>query len=389
MNSNGSNTCGGNLPGASAPRVWLCASNRLGDNAQVEIAAEALGWPYERKQILFRPPWDRQKPPVSATLEYVDRAHSDALEPPWPDLLLTMGRRLSAVALWIQQQSGGRTKLVLFGKPSGQFERFDLVVPSAENPLPARPNVLPLDLPLMRIDGQALATARQRWQELASLPRPLTALFVGGPTQPFRFSESDAEQLGRSVARVVSQGTLWVATSPRTSPEVVAGLRAGLPPGTHIYRWLANDPQNPYRGLLAHADRFVVTADSISMMVEVARLGKPLSIYPLQVVRKSWRTRLRYRVAERLLTKCTAEGPRLAAEPLGDALYRRGWIRFERDFEAIHRALVRRGAALPFRADGEACFPAGGQPLPNELDDVLAAIRRLVDSMQASVPSGS
>ena len=36
---------------------------------------------------------------------------------------------------------------------------------------------------------------------------------------------------------------------------------------------IGND--NPYLGLLAHGDRFVVTGDSISMLVEVARLAKP------------------------------------------------------------------------------------------------------------------
>ncbi len=34
-------------------------------------------------------------------------------------------------------------------------------------------------------------------------------------------------------------------------------------------------------GLLGLADRFIVTGDSISMMVEVTRLGKPLEILPL------------------------------------------------------------------------------------------------------------
>ena len=39
--------------------------------------------------------------------------------------------------------------------------------------------------------------------------------------------------------------------------------------------------ENPYQGLLALADHFVVTTDSLSMMVEVARLGRPLSLFAL------------------------------------------------------------------------------------------------------------
>ena len=45
-----------------------------------------------------------------------------------PDLVITAGRRLSCVALWIKQASGGRTRIVLIGKPRGGAPEFDLVV---------------------------------------------------------------------------------------------------------------------------------------------------------------------------------------------------------------------------------------------------------------------
>ena len=64
----------------------------------------------------------------------------------------------------------------------------------------------------------------------------------------------------------------------------MTALAAGLPQGALLYRWdPATTGENPYLGLLAHADRFVVTGDSISMMVEVASLGKPLAIFALPV----------------------------------------------------------------------------------------------------------
>ena len=61
---------------------------------------------------------------------------------------------------------------------------------------------------------------------------------------------------------------------------MVAALEAALPPGALLYRWSAEtSADNPYLALLAHADRFVVTGDSVSMMVEVASLGRPLAIF--------------------------------------------------------------------------------------------------------------
>ena len=38
---------------------------------------------------------------------------SDPLEPPWPELVLTAGRRNEPVARWIRQQAGGRDKVKL------------------------------------------------------------------------------------------------------------------------------------------------------------------------------------------------------------------------------------------------------------------------------------
>src|SRR5262249_32638606 len=134
------------------------------------------------------------------------------------------------------------------------------------------------------------------------VPRPLIALFVGGPTKPHVFDPVVAADLMRHAAQTVAGGgTLWVTTSPRTSSDVVDALAEALPPNGRLFRWRPGAHDNPYLGLVACADRFIVTGDSVSMQVEVARLGKPLAIYPLPVeygVVERWRratARLAYR----------------------------------------------------------------------------------------------
>ena len=104
------------LPDAP-PRVWLVLGDKRGDNAQVEVLADALGWPCERKQLVLEPEWVQRKPRVAASLHHLDLERSSRLEPPWPDLVLTIGRRPSMAALWIREQSGGRTRIALIGKP--------------------------------------------------------------------------------------------------------------------------------------------------------------------------------------------------------------------------------------------------------------------------------
>ena len=45
-----------------------------------------------------------------------------------------------------------------------------------------------------------------------------------------------------------------------------------------MFRWSPDARDNPYMGLLAHGDSFTITSDSLSMLTEVARLGKPIAI---------------------------------------------------------------------------------------------------------------
>jgi mitochondrial fission protein ELM1 len=360
---------------APPPRVWLVLGDKPGDNAQVEVIAPALGWPCERKHVQMREPYVVGKPRVTPSLHHIDPARSDPLEPPWPDLVITIGRRPSMVALWIAEQSRGRTKLVLLGKPSGMMERFDLVVAGAEAQLPPLPNVLPIALPLMRVDQARIAAAAEVWRaRLAVLPRPLVAFLIGGPTGPFLYDASVLERLLAEAGRLAEQGgTPYLTTSRRTPASVVAALRARLPAGAVLFAWAPEAGDNPYLGLLGLSDGFVVTGDSISMMVEIARLGRPLAILDLPTGRLGALDQLR-RSLTRLLFAPGAR-PGGLRQRLATTLHASGVLTHTRDFRAFHRLLLERGLAVragePFRrAPGTA---------PDDLPLVVARIRALLE----------
>ena len=249
-------------------------------------------------------------------------------------------------AMWIKQQSGGRTKVVIVGRPRRMLRDFDLVLATPQYRLPSRPNVLRLDLPLMRVDPAKVAAGAAAWrQRLSGLARPLTAVLVGGPTKPFVFDAAVARDFLRSLRRTTGgSGGLFVTTSRRTPPDVVEALAADLPPGGEIFRWRADAPDNPYHGLLGLADRFVVTGDSVSMLVEVARLGKPLAIFPLPVSSGLW-PRLRKRLAD-VFQPGAGDGRGGLLTTLGNAAYDTGLIGYSREFEAVHDRLVEGGFAV-------------------------------------------
>jgi mitochondrial fission protein ELM1 len=359
-----------------SPRTWVILSDKRGDNGQVETIVDALAWPVEHKYVHMKPEWVLGKPRYRPSLDHLDSSQSDSLEAPWPELIITVGRRPSMVALWVRRQSGNHTKIALVGKPSGHMLDFSLVIASAENQMPPMHNFLPTTLPLMRIDPADVAGEAGRWRErFDALERPLIALLVGGETNPFIMNRQVARDLAATAHWVVDElgGTPYVTTSRRTTPEVVEVLRGELPGQAVLFEWSADAEDNPYRALLGSADGFVVTADSVSMMVEVIYLHKPLAIFPLPGGWLGNLDQLRRSLAHWLFNPRQDGAADRWRHRLARGIYYIDFFKIlcaTRDFRAFHRLLVDQGLAVwsgePFRE------PEGELP-----DDVGAVVRRI------------
>jgi hypothetical protein len=298
---------------------------------------------------------------------------SDPLEPPWPDLVITVGRRHAMAALWIKAQNPD-TRIVLIGRPRRWIDRFDLVITAPYYRVPDQPNVMPLTLPLIRADKAAVARESDSWQaRLAPLRRPILAVLVGGPTRPYRFDEAVTADLIATSRRLQERygGTLYISTSRRTPAAVVATLRRRLPEHAVLHEWTRDDQDNPYRALLGLADYFVVTGDSVSMMMEVADCGKPLAIFPLPA---DWRGRIWKRFMLRLHGRGNHGAPAAAARWFGRLLYVSGIAGFARDLDELHRQLVGQGFAV---WSGET-FKQTRQALPEERAQVCERIKALL-----------
>ena len=371
----------------SAPRSWLLLAEKGGDNSQIRALAAALPWPCETRHLRMKQEWLLGKPRVRPTLDHLNLSRCDTLEPPWPDLLLTMGRRTSSAALWIQEQSGGRTKIVLLGKPSGSIDKMALVIGSKEILLPPLHNVFKISLPLLGVDGAKVSESADEWRaDLAELPRPLVAILVGGPTSPFVYDASVTERILELARDVAAQaGTAYVTTSRRTPPRLTEVLEAGLPEGSRLYRWLPDEAsKNPYFGLLGLADGFIVTGDSASMMMEVASLGRPLSILPLPGGWKGPLESIRRRALAWFFFPDRGDLKSKIRCAVANFAFRIGIARYSRDFRILHDWLVSEGHAV---WAGQR-FRTPEKELPN---DALVAARKVVElfpDFQPTSPTG-
>ena len=266
--------------------IWVLTGAKTGDNAQVLRAAEAMDLPYEVKHVAVRPEFETAKPPVTASLDHLDLKASDPLQTPWPDLVITIGRRLSSVALWIKQQSMHKTRIALFNAPKGEASAFDLLVVPAYYNMPDSSRLCRIGLPLIAIDQPRITDAFDQFSAtLGALAKPLHVLLLGGDMGAQKLDPAFAASIiAKMRGSFAASGSIYASTSRRTSNAAIGAVERNLKPGDHLYRWSPDTENNPYLGLLAHGDTFTVTSDSLSMMTEVARLGKPLAIAepPLQ-----------------------------------------------------------------------------------------------------------
>lgn len=362
----------------ASPRVWVLLGQKPGDNAQVLNLVRAVGSPFLEKRIVVLPEWEKGKPLIRPSLDHIDRARSDALEEPWPDLVFASGRRLACVALWIKRASQGRTRIVMIGLPRHRRRHFDLIVVASHYVTSPEPNVAQHDLPLMNVDAERIGAAVAVWgPRFDHLARPITALMIGGPTGGLRFDlEAARDLLAQAVADVAAHGgSLWVTTSRRTPADVVALLERECPAGVRLHVFDADAPpeENPYHALLGLADHFIVTTDSLSMMIEVVRLGKTLAMFPLESDVGGGE-----RVLQRLGLLRPLD-PRRDPIPAGGlrarALQRLGLPIHSRDLSAIPRRLVERGLAS-WLGDPRVTPKAGAAA--DELERIALRVRGLI-----------
>lgn len=363
----------GRADSTGEPRTWLLFGGKPGDNGQVLALAEALGWPFEVKQMVYRPTELLTNRLLGTTLLGINRQRSSPLAPPWPDLVITAGRRNEPVARWIRREAGGREsiRLVHVGRPWSPLGAFDLIVTTPQYALPEHPRVLHTEAPMHRVSQERLAEAATLWRpRLADLAEPWIAVMLGGHVGRWTFDEQAAVELAEAADSIATAagGSLLVSTSARTPATVIDAFERTLRAPHRLYRWRAGDPDNPYLGFLALAQRIIVTSDSMSMLVEAVATGKPVAIFELATGPGSRRPLAAQAVGR---VDWRLPSARAIVWHLGRLL---GPRQLARDVTAVHEGQVAAGRAVWLGQPQ----PAGTRPAPlRDTERAAAAVRGL------------
>ena len=267
---------------APLPRIWAITTGEAGMRSQVLGLGQALGVPFEEKIITARPPFSYLPPFLLPEPKLAIQDADKILVPPWPDLVITCGRRSVYAALAIRHASRGKTKLVHIQNPIGAVEAFDLIISMRHDGV-VGDNVLTVDTALHRVTPVKLVEGARTWREqFSSLPRPLIGVILGGRNRNYRFTAEIADKLiGQMIGLKKTMGAGFVITpSRRTEPEIVERFRYFSRNTQGVVLW-NGEGENPYFGILGLADALIVTADSVSMVSEAIATGKPVAVVSL------------------------------------------------------------------------------------------------------------
>ncbi len=207
----------------------------------------------------------------------------DEFAPPWPDLLITCGRRSTALSVALRKASGGRMLTVHIQDPRMSPAAFDLVVAMAHDQIAAAPNVIKVTTALHDLAPEDLASAAEAWRgQFKPLGVPLAGVLIGGSSRRAPFGPDHGRRLIVLLKRLRFEGGAGLAMTPsrRTPLKLRAMLAAAFKGDPGVFLWdMAGE--NPYHAILALADRLVVTGDSVSMISEALSTGRPVEVFDL------------------------------------------------------------------------------------------------------------
>lgn len=259
-------------------RIWAVSDAAAGNRRQAQALAHALSDRVESIQIATRLPWRWLAPRLlPGAVDAFGPEAAAKLQGEPPDIAIGCGRQAALFTRLLGRLAAGRCRSVQILDPRIDPTHWDLVLAPRHDRLQGA-NVIAALGSLHPIDPRWLAQARLRFAPLGALPSPRIGVLLGGPTRAAPWNAAWWE----AVANVLAQwqeaegGSIFVLGS-RRSPAWLRERARTFAAGKDRRAWFDEDEgENPYAGVLAHAERLVVSPDSVNLLSEACAVGVPV-----------------------------------------------------------------------------------------------------------------
>ena len=265
---------------------WVISDGAAGNERQAVALAEALELKPRIVRLAVAQPWAAFAPRLTWVARRALR-DQDArpIGPPWPAIAIGCGRRAALLTRCLRGWSKGRCFTVQILDPRVSTSLFDVVVAPRHDQLSAD-NLIETLGALNPVDDAWLAAGRARFAQLGQWPAPRTAVLIGASNSAQTLDDAYFEALHRELAGLFERhgGSFLVSASRRTPADRIADLRRRFAAWPGLFWSGPEDGENPYPGILAWADRIIVTADSVNMISEACATEVPVHAFAARPV---------------------------------------------------------------------------------------------------------
>jgi mitochondrial fission protein ELM1 len=264
------------------PKVWVLTDERPGNTTQVIGAAEAFKLPYIEKKIKYSFFSGLPNFMKSKKSHYIHCKESDDIFSGQPNILISAGRRLAHVALYLKHQNPSIFAVNCMN-PYTNLKKFDLNILSEHDNCEEKGNIIRVCGSLNKVSKYFLLNQGIKWQnKFSSLKPKKISVFLGGGTKYSNYQVTHFKKL-LSLANelaIKENASLLITSSRRTDCNIKNLIDTYIGCSYYFYEYSSIDlDDNPSEGFLAMADAHIVTGDSIGMCSEVVSTGKPSFIF--------------------------------------------------------------------------------------------------------------
>ncbi len=247
----------------------IITEGMIGTQNQCVGVSNALHLDPKITQIGLSQPWRTLTPWFGFEQSFT---FTPRLQDPFPDLLITSGRKSIAASRYIKKHNGKKTFSLYIQNPKIKSSAFDLIAAPYHDNIQGD-NIIVTDGAPNKITADLLADAKKEFSSLfKSLPNKKIAVLIGGNSKTHTLTQEKTIEIANTLSKIDSG--LMITASRRTGDKNIEILKSKLN-GDNVY-FYDGKGENPYFGMLAHADVIIATNDSVSMLSDAGTTGKPV-----------------------------------------------------------------------------------------------------------------
>jgi mitochondrial fission protein ELM1 len=266
--------------------IWILGDDRPGTLSQAVGLANELGFEYKIIDLTYSFFSSLPNCFLSSSLLRLSSQIKKNLRnfDYLPKIIISAGRRSAPIALSLKKESRNQTKIIQVMNPNLDFKKFDFVILPKHDGIAEEkfPNLVTTLGSLTKINKKIITEESEKFSSwFQNDGKTKIALLVGGSSKKTKFTKESAIKLARTSSAIAKNmdSTLFVLTSRRTDEELANAIKSNLKGNFRFLDWKEFADQNPYLAILGHADFFIISGDSVSMISECCSTGKSVYIF--------------------------------------------------------------------------------------------------------------